>query len=263
MKKQICPNCNTPVKTPYCPYCGQRYGQAELSWGTLWEGTMSTFIGEGFSGEKGRTERYGMLGTLWQILRHPVHTTTEFISGHRRRYFNPIALLLLLSGFFAFLNMLFGVEVLSYSKIIPNGESNFEQYTKIITDYINSHPAAAMLMGIPFYALTAKWIFRPRKLRYIEFFYIEIFASVVSVAMLCLLAFIPFGNMPIIESVLKTLPSFAVEVIIYHRIFGHNILHTTANMLIVYALASILLFLSLVVVTVIACIIFLLTLYSL
>lgn len=244
MKKIACPNCGRTIDSPYCPRCGQRYGEARLSWQTLWEGTMSTYLGEGFGGEKAAVERFGMLGTLWQTVRYPVRTTTAFLAGHRRKYFNPFALLLLLSGFCALINSLFGIRYLDIS-LGPEPDTGsglrLFEYIKIATDYANSHPATYLLLAIPFIALAEKWIFRPRKLRYIEFLYIGIFTSVLSVIVMFVMSFIPLGLDPTYGSYVQSLPIFFVETAIFHKIFGHNIFRTAGNLLVAYGIAMVLL----------------------
>lgn len=241
MKKTACPNCGRTIDSPYCPRCGQRYGQTRLSWAALWEGTMSTLLGEGFDGEKGAAERYGMLGTLWQTIRRPVRTVTEFLAGRRRKYFNPIALLLLLSGFCALFNSLFGIRYFDF-ELTPDGGEGLRllEYLKAANDYANAHPATYLLLGIPFTSLACKWIFRPRKLRYIEYLYISIFTANLSVIVLFLTSFIPLNLTSFTKSLLDSLPVFCVEIAIYRRIFGRGILRTAGNLLIVYGIGTVL-----------------------
>lgn len=207
---------------------------------------MSTYLGEGFDGEKGAVERFGMLGTLWQTVRHPVRTTTAFLAGHRRKYFNPFALLLLLSGFCALANSLFGIRYLDISLAPEPGTvsgSRLSEYIKAAIDYASSHPATYLLLTIPFTALAVKWIFRPRKLRYIEFLYIGIFTSVLSVIVLFIMSFIPLELAPAYGSCVQSLPIFLVETAIFRNIFGHNIFRTAGNLLVAYGIAMALLIL--------------------
>lgn len=239
--KKLCPNCGKQINTPYCPRCGQRDGEARLSWRVLWDGTMSTFIGEGFGGETGIAARYGALGTLWQTLRHPVRTITEFLAGQRRKYFNPIALLLLLSGFCALVSSLFGIRYIDAVELNNiDGQQLFE-YVKAANEYANTHPGTYMLCGIPFTALISKWIFRPRKLRYIEFLYIGIFTSIISVVVLFITSSIPLEIGALGKTTLQSIPVLCVEVAIYRHIFRRGILRTAANLLVVYGLTTVLL----------------------
>lgn len=239
MKKIACPNCGRTISTTYCPRCGQRYGEARLSWRNLWEGAMSTYIGEGFDGEKGTAERFGMLGTLWQTLRHPVRTVTNFLAGQRRKYFNPIALLLLLSGFCALASSLFGVRYIDALTVPESTGYRPFEYVKTANEYANSHPATYMLLSIPVLALVCKWIFRPRKLRYIEFFYIEIFTSVISVIILFVTSFIPMGIDESVKTGLQSLPVFCIEAAVYRQIFRRSIFRTVINLAVVYGITTV------------------------
>lgn len=257
MKKTACPNCGGTIETPYCPQCGQRFGQARLSWSALWEGMMSTLLGEGFDGEKGAAERYGLLGTLWQTVRHPVRTITEFLAGRRRKYFNPITLLLLLSGFCALINSLFGIRYFDFAPVPDGGEQiRLFEYLKAATNYANSHPATYLLLGIPFTSLACKWIFRPRKLRYIEYLYISIFTANLSVIVLFLTSFIPHGLTTVTKSLLDSVPVLCVEIAVYRRIFGRSILRTGGNLLIAYGIGTVVVSLLTAVIMILAAIVY-------
>lgn len=59
---------------------------------------MSIIFGKDYSGEKGDVPCYGLFGTFWRILFHPVTTVGEYFSGKRVRYFSPIGMLFLLSA---------------------------------------------------------------------------------------------------------------------------------------------------------------------
>lgn len=243
MEKYICPNCGAQVRSPYCPQCGQRRGPERLSWKALWEGSMSTFLGDGFDGETGSVVRYGVLGTLWQILRHPVITVTAFLAGKRRTYFNPIALFLLLSAFIALVNSMLGTKLIDTSAF-PSivGEETLNSYMEVVFAYINSHPATYALVQIPFVALTYKWIFRPRKLRYIEFLYVGIFTSFFSLIITFLSSLTHVDSSDILGALIAFLPLLCIETAIYRRIFGRSIVRTAGNLLLGYAIWLILLF---------------------
>lgn len=184
MKKTECPNCGRKFDTPYCPLCGQRRGTSELTWQTLWDGLLSTLVGEGFGGERGCVPRYGVIRTLWCICIHPVRTIRDFLTGKTRRYFNPIALLLLLSAACAFTAHSLHVDLVSdqtVSKGIGNPIAEFAQW---LFTRINDNPAFSILLTAPLTALNYKWIFRRfSKLGYVEYLYVEIIVGCINMTL--------------------------------------------------------------------------------
>ncbi len=242
MKEPTCHNCGCLTDSSYCPQCGQRSGDARLSFRELWDGLMSTILGDGFDGESGATQRFGLLGTLWQMLRHPVRTVTAYLAGQRRRYFNPITLLFLVSALCAIVNSLFGV---SYFPALPSSDDpavmQLGAYITTGFDYINAHPAMYVLLELPLSALVYKWIFRPRKLRYIEFFFIGIFTSIISLLTLTITGPFTTDLNEYAKMAVNSLPVFCVEVAIFRRIFGHSMLRTTCNLLLVMLITAVIL----------------------
>lgn len=60
--------------------------------------------------------RKGAATTWLSILFRPHRVIPEFIAGRRRKYFNPVAILLLLSTFYAVVFLLVGKE---YTPLAP------------------------------------------------------------------------------------------------------------------------------------------------
>lgn len=178
MKKSECSNCGRKFDSPYCPRCGQRRGSGRLTWNSLWDGTMSTFVGEGFGGEKGNVIRYGVLQTLWHICYHPVRTTAAYLSGKTRTYFNPIALLLLLSTACALAANTFHLDLALFSVSSKEGSAGFVQW---LVSRMNANPALSLMLIAPITALNYKWIFRKvSSFCYVEYFYVEIIVGCIS-----------------------------------------------------------------------------------
>ena len=156
-KHQLCRNCGYEIDHNYCPACGQRTTTDRLTWASLAESVSSTFIGDEAYGLRGINMRKGAVMTWLAILTHPYASVSEFILGHRRKYFNPVAILLMLSTFYAVVFALVGKE------FSPTARADYPLFRWLICsyyDYATLHPAANMLLMLPFYALAMKTVFR-------------------------------------------------------------------------------------------------------
>ena len=177
-KHQLCRNCGYEIDHNYCPACGQRTTTDRLTWASLAESVSSTFIGDEAYGLRGINMRKGAVMTWLAILTHPYASVSEFILGHRRKYFNPVAILLM-------------------------------------------HPAANMLLMLPFYALAMKTVFRRRSdLKYVEYLYIGIFLSVFEITLMILALpaelFIPWYS----SFYMQMLPVFIYTGFVFWKLFG-------------------------------------------
>lgn len=179
--QQLCRNCGLPTEGLYCANCGQRNNVERLKWATLADGFVSSFVGDGAIGEKRSNVRYGFLLTIWSIVFRPRQTIGEYLEGRRRKYFNPVTILLLLSGFYALVSVFFGIV----DDAPKTSDIAFIEYLRGVIAYCSSHPATWYLLLLPFTALAYKWIFRNiSDLRYIEYMYVGIFVAIFSVALL-------------------------------------------------------------------------------
>lgn len=218
MSRQLCRNCGHEVDGNYCPACGQRTSTHRLSWATLVESFASTFIGDEAYGVRGMNMRRGLVGTWWTIVVRPSRSIGEFIAGHRRKYFNPVAVLLLLSTLYAALSVWAGKEVES---AVDPSLPPLRQAVRAVLDYVRIHPAASALVSLPFAALAMKTLFgRKCDLRYVEYLYVGIFLSVFEVTLMVvqlpLELLVPryssfYGN---------TLPVFVYTAAVFWRLFG-------------------------------------------
>lgn len=186
-KHQLCRNCGQIVEGIFCSNCGQRNDVARLSWKSLAESFISTFVGDGAIEEKRNNVRYGLLLTLWSLIIHPGKTVDEYLDGRRRKYFNPVTILLLLSGFYALLSVFTGVV----NDIPKASDITIIHYLNLLVAYCSSHPAIWYLLLLPFTAISYKWIFRKKSdLRYVEYIHVGIFVAIFSI--LLLLVRLPF-----------------------------------------------------------------------
>ena len=217
-KHQLCRNCGHIVNNNYCPACGQRTSTRRLSWAALVESVTSTFIGDEAYGLRGMNMRKGAVMTWLAILIQPHRVIPEFIAGCRRKYFNPVAILLLLSTFYAVVFLLVGKE---YTPGATDDQGMFVWLLNTYIDYATLHPAGYLLLLLPFFALAMKTVFRRRAdLRYVEYLYIGIFLAIFEITLM--IAALPAELLlPWYSSFyMMTLPLFLYTAFVFWKIFG-------------------------------------------
>lgn len=217
-KHQLCRNCGYEIDHNYCPACGQRTATDRLTWASLAESASSTFIGDEAYGLRGINMRKGAVMTWLAILVRPYVSVSEFILGHRRKYFNPVAILLMLSTFYAVVFALVGKEFTPTAK--EEGQPMILWMICSYYDYAKLHPAANMLLMLPFYALAMKTVFRRRSdLRYVEYLYIGIFLAVFEITLMILALpaelMIPWYS----SFYMQTLPVFIYAGFVFWKLF--------------------------------------------
>lgn len=217
-KHQLCRNCGHIVDNNYCPACGQRTSTRRLGWAALVESVTSTFIGDEAYGLRGMNMRKGAVMTWLSILFRPHRVIPEFIAGCRRKYFNPVAILLLLSTFYAVVFLLVGKD---YTPIAADDQPLFQWLVSTYIDYASLHPAGYLLLVLPFFALAMKTVFRRKTdLRYVEYLYIGIFLSIFEITLM--IAALPAELLiPWYSSFyMLTLPLFLYTTFVFLKIFG-------------------------------------------
>lgn len=174
--KHVCLNCGSQVAERYCPRCGQEYGATRITWRSLYDEAVSLFIGDSIFAQTGAAPRYGMLQTLWRVVRHPARTVGEFLAGKQRRYVTPLTLLVLVCTL-----CLLTLSGLGYELLDSSSASEGEAADTVLSSlfgFLNGHLEIVALLKIPWMALALKWVFRRRShLRYMEYFYIGLYLA--------------------------------------------------------------------------------------
>lgn len=217
-KHQLCRNCGHEIDNNYCPACGQRTTTDRLSWASLADSITSTFVGDEAYGLRGINMRKGAVLTWLAILCRPYVSISEFLQGHRRKYFNPVAILLMLSTFYAIVFALVGKE------FTPKASEEQNMFLWLLCsyyDYATLHPAANMLLTLPFYALAMKTVFRKRSdLKYVEYLYIGIFLSVFEITLMILALPAELLVSWYSSFYMQTAPVFLYTAFVFWKLFG-------------------------------------------
>lgn len=176
IQERHCLNCGTPVNDRYCPRCGQEYGATRITWHSLYDEAVSLFIDDSIFGETGVAPRYGMLQTLWRVVRHPARNVGEFLAGKQRRYVTPLTLLLLVCTLCLLMLSGLGYELLDSSAVSEGKAADTVLSSPF--EFLNGHLEIVALLKIPWMALALKWVFRRRsQLRHMEYFYIGLYLA--------------------------------------------------------------------------------------
>jgi len=93
----LCQNCDACLSSAYCPECGQRAAEGQLSL----RGMGRDFI------EMVVQLETRLLHTLWGLLRAPRTTLQSYFGGRRRRYTHPFALLVITATAYLLVTSLF------------------------------------------------------------------------------------------------------------------------------------------------------------
>ncbi len=217
-KHQLCRNCGHEVYQNYCPACGQRTNTERLDWGSMFDSVTSPIIGDEAYGLRGINMRLGFLMTWCTILRHPYTSIAEFIEGSRRKYYNPVGILLMLSTIYAIVFYLVGKE---YTPLAKEGQNILLWAACSYYDYASLHPAINMLVTLPFLAMAMKTVFRKRSdFRYVEYLYIGVFLSIFEITLM--LAFLGLELLvPWFRSFWAiTAPMFVYTAFVFYKLFG-------------------------------------------
>lgn len=216
--KKICLNCGHPVEGNYCSNCGQRTNVGRLSWKSVADGFASTFIGDEAFGLRGNNMRKSIFGTWADIVFFPARSVSEYIDGCRRKYFNPVAILILLASAYALLEYFLGLN--TPSPELPEGISalrdfNFLQYFE---DYMKSNSTAYSLLTTLFIMFALRRTFRRiHGLNLVECFYFSVFMMICSLSLKTVL--LPFEKYSTADTDNIFYPIYFIYCILFLREF--------------------------------------------
>lgn len=242
-EERLCPNCGSPVGGRYCSRCGQEQGPTRITWRSLYDEIVSLFIGDSLFGETGDAPRYGMVQTLWCVIRRPAVTIGEFLAGKRRKYVAPLTLLLLVCTICLLTLKGLGVSLLDYTP--ESDEDSLETLFQQVSEFMSDHLEIVALMKLPGLALAFTWIFRraPR-LSYMEYLYMGLYLASLHILLLTFTALVAHGCHIVPESPVHNLLSKSVtaiilcyNVVVIHRLLRRNWLRSAFGYLLCSAIS--------------------------
>lgn len=216
--KKICLNCGHPVEGNYCSNCGQRTNVGRLSWKSVADGFASTFIGDEAFGLRGNNMRKSIFGTWAEIIFFPARSLSEYIDGCRRKYFNPVAILILLASAYALLE--YFLDMSHPSPELPEGLSALRSFNFLhyFEDYMKSNSTAYSLLTTLFIMFALHRTFRRiHGLNLVECFYLSVFMMIFSLSLTTLL--LPFEKYAMVDTDNIFYPIYFIYCILFLRAF--------------------------------------------
>lgn len=171
MDTSNCLNCNSTLEpgAKFCRECGQSSNVHRF--------TMANFFHEGFHAFT-HTDK-GIFHLLKALATRPGTTAREYITGKRKKYFNPFTFFLILMGVFVLSNNYFKKEIRVIepdAKVLqriatPGGKQHYITMMKRVnksSSFFRKHGNVAAMIAVPFISLFTWLFFRRRGLNYAE-----------------------------------------------------------------------------------------------
>ena len=166
----ICKNCHTELfpNSDYCHACGAKIIRKRLTFRNLFEHISETFFNYDNK----------LLRTFLVLFKNPNDVIGGYINGTRKKYVNVIsyfALAITVSGLYLLVLKKFFPETMDYSIMVAPGQ---EEFQKKNVSFVQEYMSLFMMLYVPIYALIARVSFIGlNKLNYTEllvvFLYIQ------------------------------------------------------------------------------------------
>ncbi len=153
----VCKNCGNQFEGNYCNNCGQTADIHRIKLKHVTHEAIHTFT---------HADR-GLLKLIPDLFTKPGETVRNYLEGQRRRYFNPIQFLILMTAIAAFMTIQFHVmeSVITANAGNLSGRALFfSQFNIFIYKYIN----LIMFLSVPVFALFTRLFFWKSGYNYAE-----------------------------------------------------------------------------------------------
>lgn len=147
----ICKNCQTDLipDSDYCHTCGGKIIRNRLTFKNLFEHITETFFNYDNK----------LLRTFWGLFKTPEDVIGGYINGTRKKYVNVIsyfALAITVSGLYLLILNKFFPETMDYSVMVAPGQ---EEFQKKNVSFVQEYMSLFMMLYVPIYALMARFSF--------------------------------------------------------------------------------------------------------
>lgn len=171
MSELTCLNCRTGLVhgQKFCPECGQKTDTHRIGFGHFVHDFLHAFT---------HTDK-GILHLLKGLAMRPGIVAREYISGQRKKYFNPFTFFLILAGIYVFSNTIFTNP---RNEFKPNPailariptEAGKQKYLSMsqrgydVNQFMTKHGNVLAMIAVPILSLIAWIFFRKQKYNYSE-----------------------------------------------------------------------------------------------
>lgn len=164
--EQACIHCGEPVLSPYCGQCGQRRKVVRISWKSLMQELGSRWLG--FDNQFART--------FADLSIRPGRVVNRFLAGDRVSYLGPFGYYLIVTAVVILLISILDVSMEDLMRSNneslgvggPHSSNAAEMQAKFLHYVALGFRFIAIAM-LPFFGLALKWIYRSKKLNFVEF----------------------------------------------------------------------------------------------
>lgn len=158
-----CKNCNVKISGNFCSNCGQKINTDRINFKYLINEINTTIF----------QLDHGFFYTIKQLTINPGNSIREFIEGRRKRYFKPIAFVLILSTIYALIASLvnektFLEDFLEGWKSYDVKASKYERKTITSFYWLVQNYAYAILVLLPIFSLASFLAFKRKNYNYFE-----------------------------------------------------------------------------------------------
>ncbi|MEO5968145.1 MAG: DUF3667 domain-containing protein [Ferruginibacter sp.] len=167
----ICKNCNNQLEGNFCSNCGQNSNVGKIDFKYVINDIPDSIF----------QVNSGLFFTVKELFLRPGKSIREFIIGKRKRFFKPIAYVLLISTLYALLSMLveqgtvLGEVVRGMSQAFKT-DDKYTSVTKLFDWIINNHAYSTIIL-LPFLSLASYLAFFKCKFNYFEHFILNAYIT--------------------------------------------------------------------------------------
>lgn len=164
----VCKNCDNQFDGNYCGKCGQKATVERFTLKEIFHGVYEYFV---------HVDR-GFFKLAIDLVTRPGEIARNYLSGQRKKYYNPITFLILVTAVTVFLNSRFHI----LDQNIPNANrvSLSSSQGKLMTEFsgvVNKYNNIMMFMSVPVFAFFTRLFFRKSGYNYAENLIMQAFYS--------------------------------------------------------------------------------------
>jgi hypothetical protein len=249
MTATVCKNCERTFEGRFCPNCSQKAATHRF--------TLKHFAYEFFHAFTHADK--GMLFLIKELFRKPGKVALEFVTGKRKKYFNPFSFLLIAMALNVFLTqktnfydvfldkttqMVTQLEKKSSQTGKPSATSELEK-TRQATPKILENTKLLSLMCLPILALLTWLFFKKSGFNYAENLVMNIFIQgqlSVFFILFCIIPFLLYRPLVIVLPYLFIIATWLYSLLAYKQFFKErrwvNILKGTAIQVLYFAIVN-------------------------
>ena len=224
-----CKNCDSPLAGNFCANCGQKSEMHRI--------TFKHFLHEFFHAFT-HTDK-GILLLMKELLTRPGHVAREYLEGKRKKYFNPLSFLVIVSSLYAYISFKTGyfVALSKLSQPPPNSSKGQVYYMEVMDVMVNNGKVISLFL-MPILVAFFSWLFFKRSKNNLaenlvlnSFVLGEVFIIATLVIIPCYVLFpgIPIGINNMVFHVLM----ISYIVVAYRQFFKNNIFLTILKVILI------------------------------